>query len=144
MHGDIEHGSAGSAGRTIAEVFAREGEEGFRRRETLSIEAIVACVPSVVSLGGGAVLNPENVERIKSVATVVWLTAPSDVLWNRIANDPTTSDSRPSLTDRSGQAELQQLLVERAPHYERAADLTIDTSGKTPTQIAAEILDRLG
>ncbi|MDO8629388.1 MAG: type I 3-dehydroquinate dehydratase, partial [Phycisphaerales bacterium] len=69
-----------AAGRTIADIFADEGEAGFRQREAEVIRWVVATPPAVLSVGGGAVLDERNVQALRSVAAIVWLTAPASVL----------------------------------------------------------------
>ncbi|MGD2108728.1 MAG: shikimate kinase [Phycisphaerae bacterium] len=135
---------AARAGKSIARIFTEEGETAFRDLESEVIADIVTIPPTVVSVGGGAVLDQRNVQRLKAVATVVWLTAPVDALWQRVSADPTTARTRPPLTDeKSGSAEMRQLHAQRAALYEQAADLTIDTTGRQPAQIAQAIADML-
>lgn len=128
---------------SISNIFEREGEEGFRRREREVIAKIASSPPAVVSVGGGAVLDEANAQVLASIATVVWLTAPAQVLWERISADPSSAGSRPSLTDLSGVAELEQLATQRHASYERAADLAVDTEGLSQSQVAQTILDIL-
>lgn len=142
-HVDTDDVIADRAGRSIADMFESEGEAGFRGLEREAVAQVVQSPPAVISVGGGAILDEENVKLLHSVATVVWLTAPVDVLWQRIADDPSTASSRPALTDRTGIEELRDLLSERTPHYQRVADITIDTAGKQPREIAAAIAGRL-
>lgn len=130
--------------RSISEIFKLEGEEGFRRREREVIAKIALSPPAVVSVGGGAVLDEANAEVLTKIATVVWLTAPAQVLWERISADPKTAGSRPSLTDLSGVAELEQLATQRFESYERLASQVIDTEGLSPSQVAQAILENLG
>ena len=73
---------------------------------------------------------------------MVWLTAPPDVLWQRISADEAAAASRPPLTDRPGLKELEHLLAVRSPAYQRAADLVVDTTGRTPRQVAEAILEK--
>ena len=131
------------AGESIADIFAEEGEVGFRRRERDAIERIVKRPPAVIAVGGGAVLDDRNVELLRRVATLVWLKAPADVLWERISADNATEASRPPLTERRGLAELEQLLARRSRLYDRAAELAIDTSKRTPESIARDLAGRL-
>jgi len=130
-----------SAGQSIADLFRDEGEAGFRAREREAIAEAIQLVPAVISVGGGAVLDPVNVERLRSVATIVWLTAPADVLWRRISGDPTTAASRPSLTSLPGPDEVARLLDERASFYARAADLTVNTESMPIDQVAQWIVE---
>jgi len=129
---------------TIARIFKTEGEAGFREHERDAVSQVVVRTPTVISVGGGAVLDETNVRRLRAVARMVWLTAPARVLWQRIKSDPSTGTTRPALSARSGEEEVEKLLEERRPFYEQAADLTVDTSGKTPCDLAEEILVALG
>ena len=131
------------AGRAIAEIFAAEGEAGFRKRESDAIRKAVAAAPAVISVGGGAILDEVNIRRLQRVATVVWLTAPAELLWKRISADRSTSSNRPALTDLSGLQEVQNLLAERSPHYRAAADLIVDTTDRSPAAVARDVAARL-
>ncbi|UCC31193.1 MAG: shikimate kinase [Phycisphaerales bacterium] len=131
------------AGKSIAAIFAEEGEAGFRCREREAIKHAVANAPSVIPVGGGAIVDENNVRMLRQVATLVWLTAPPDVLWQRIASDEASKRYRPSLTDRAGPEEVEHLLAERSPLYERAADLIIDTTQSTPRAVAEAIAAQL-
>ena len=131
------------AGRSIAAIFAEEGEPGFRRRERKAVQQVVANPPPVIAVGGGAVVDESNVRLLKRVATLVWLTAPSGVLWQRIASDEASQSCRPSLTDRADPEEVEHLLAERSPLYERAADLVISTTQSTPRAVAEAIAGQL-
>lgn len=142
-HVDTDDVIVRQAGRSIADIFEAEGEAGFRRREREIIARVVQGPPTVLSVGGGAILDEENVRLLRGAATIVWLTAPVDVLWERIANDTATASARPALTDRSGIEELEHLLSERAPCYRRAADLAVDTTGGRPREVATQIAARL-
>ena len=127
------------AGKSIAEIFADEGEATFRRMERETVMRVMADGPAVVSVGGGAVLDPVNVKALRDAAVVVWLTAPAEVLWGRIASDPQTKASRPALTESSGIEEVERLLTQRTPLYESASDLTVETSGISPVEVAKSI-----
>lgn len=131
------------AGKSIADIFKDEGEAGFRRRERDAVAQAAAAGTSVIGVGGGAVLDAQNVRVLKQVSRLVWLTASPNELWTRISSDCTTVESRPPLTDRTGLEEVKLLLAERSPIYEQAADLIIDTERRTPAEIAQAIVARL-
>ena len=141
---DTDEAIVAHAGKSVAEIFQQEGEEGFRRRERELIQRIASSPAAVISVGGGAILDRQNVDVLKQVATLVWLTAPVEVLWRRIADDPAGPEARPALTGLSGPQEVEHLLGERTPHYQRAADMVVDTTRAGPRDIAAEIADSLG
>jgi shikimate kinase len=133
-----------AAGKSIARIFEEEGEAGFRRRECDAVTQVVATPPAVISVGGGAVLLEQNVRALRKVATIVWLTAPIEVLWERICADTTAADSRPPLTEHTGRAELKLLESQRSPIYQNAADLTVDTAQGSIQEVAHAIARGLG
>ena len=130
-------------GLSIATIFEREGESGFRRHEREAISRAIAEEPAVLSVGGGAVLHPQNVLALRAAGKLAWLTAPPEVLWARIQSDPATCESRPDLTALTGLDEVRYLLIERESHYRKAADLAVETADRSPHDIALEIVDRL-
>lgn len=131
------------AGRTIAEIFADDGEPLFRDLETAAVGRIAELQNYVVSLGGGAILRPENCELIRCSGKAIWLTADSETIANRLAADEATADQRPRLTDQSGIAEIESLLAARRELYRRAADLDVDTVKNSPAQVARKIADQV-
>jgi shikimate kinase len=89
------------------------------------------------------VLHQQNLDALRAAAILVWLTAPAEVLWQRISTDPATASLRPPLTDQSGIEEVRGLLAERTPYYLRAADFQIETVDREPREIAGEIVRRV-
>ncbi len=132
----------GAAGKTIAEIFAEGGEVAFRELETGTVAALSRKRMAVIALGGGAVLRKANRDAIKMAGPVVWLTAGVDTILERIAADPATASRRPDLTI-GGRAEVEALLAVRTPLYRECATLVVDTEGKTPAEVAAEIAAKL-
>lgn len=130
-----------AAGQTIAAIFQNEGEAGFRLREAEAVAKAVAMKPAAISVGGGAVLDARNIDALRSAATIVWLTAPAEVLWQRIETDATAKATRPALTEERGLKEIQTVLAKRTKPYEKAADLVVDTKDKTPRYVAEEIMN---
>ena len=114
------------AGRTIRDIFSTDGEAAFRELEEQTLVELIA-------------RGPANRARLKAAGTVVWLTADADVLWRRTQADPTTAERRPNLVS-GGRAEIDDLMRLREPLYRSVADFTVDTSGRSPEQIAADIL----
>ena len=131
------------AGKTIAEIFAEDGEPVFRDIEARVIADLCRRDRLILATGGGAPMRPESRRAMRENSTVVWLTARPETILERIAGDDTTAARRPNLTDRSPLDEIVQLLQQRNPIYGQSAHLTVDTEGKTPQQLAGEILDRL-
>ncbi len=131
------------AGMLIAQVFAAEGEDGFRQRERVAIAAAVRGGNRVISVGGGAVVDQDNVDRLRAAGRVIWLTASAEVLWDRISQDAASDATRPDLTAGGGLDEVRELLAVRESAYRAAADLTVDTEGRGPDELAATIVKAL-
>ncbi|MGB5135959.1 MAG: shikimate kinase [Prochlorococcaceae cyanobacterium] len=128
----------GAAGRSIAEIFASDGEAGFRQLETAVLGQISAWHSLVVATGGGVVTRPENWGHLRQ-GVVVWLDAPAELLLARLRQDPT---ERPLLHSSDPEARLQALLSQRLPLYEQA-DLRIRQSRDRPHQVAGQVLESL-
>jgi len=125
------------AGRSVAEVFAQSGEPAFRAMETAALRELLAelspASPTVMALGGGAPLDPENAAMlVTSGAPQVFLDAPFDELRRRCSQ---TAGSRPLF--RQEQA-ARQLYESRRPHYLKAQH-RVDTASRSVEQAAAEI-----
>lgn len=129
------------AGRTIREIFAVEGEAGFRDREAAVLRELTELRAHVIATGGGVVLRPENRTLLRR-GRVVWLTASPSVLWERMQSDVTTAARRPDLA-QGGIAEVEQLLAARTPLYAACAERTLDAAAP-PEEIAAAIEAWLG
>jgi shikimate kinase len=124
------------AGRSIAAIFATEGEGYFRRLESALLEEVCGSGRyQVVACGGGVVLNPQNIRRMKEAGRIICLTARPDVILARVKSD----GQRPLLQVADPQARIRALLSERQPYYQQA-DATVDTSDITPSAAAAEVL----
>ena len=132
------------AGKSIAAIFADDGEEAFRDLESDVVESLCASERTIVALGGGAVLRERNRTAIARCGAVVWMQASVDAINDRLAGDATTATRRPSLTNSSGWQEIAEVLKVRTPIYRACATLEVDTEGKTPGAIADEIVATLG
>ena len=123
------------AGRTIPEIFASDGEAGFRDLETAVLGQIAGWHSLVVATGGGVVTRPENWGHMRQ-GVVVWLDAPPSLLLERLRRDPTP---RPLLEAVDPTARLGELLGQRQPLYGQA-DLRIQQDGADPGQVAGQVL----
>lgn len=126
-------------GRSIRQIFAEEGEPGFRDKEAAVLRDLCQLQRHVVATGGGVVLRPENRERMKNAGGIVWLTAAAAQLFQRTQADSSTSQRRPALTV-GGIAEVEELLQRREPFYRECAHLALDTGDHTPEQVTEAIL----
>jgi shikimate kinase len=131
------------ADKSIADIFAEQGEPAFRSIEASVIAKLAARRRVVIALGGGAVLLAENRSAIRGKGPVIWLTASVDTIESRIAADATTPHRRPNLTASGGRAEIEALLAQREPRYRECATLIVATDGKTSAEVADEILGKL-
>ena len=131
-------------GKSIAQIFAEEGEPAFRDLEVRHVAELCHGGPLVLATGGGAPLRAESQRAMREAGKVVWLTASPRTILARMSADPTTAARRPNLTEHDPLAEIVELLARREPIYREAAHLVVDTEGKSPEQLAAEILARLG
>ncbi len=128
------------AGQNIPEIVEQHGWEYFRDLETKICHDLAGRDGVVIDTGGGAILRSQNVEGLKRTGKLFWLTAPVETIAKRIGADT----QRPSLTGtKSFIDEIQDVLRERTPKYQAAADYIIETDGKSTTQVADEILARL-
>lgn len=136
---EIEH----RAGKTIAEIFAEEGEPAFRDRETEVVKDFCGRSGWIIAAGGGAPLRPENRQAMRQKSVVFWLTASPETIHQRMTTDPTTGARRPNLTARGGLEEIVELLARREPVYRETAHYVIDTENRSPQDVAQEVLRRL-
>lgn len=127
-------------GCSIAEYFASDGESAFRDRESEILAELVQQTDAVISLGGGAVLRPQNRQAIRQGGFVVWLQANPETLAKRLHADATTAGRRPALTTHDPMTEILALLEQRRPFYAECAEHTIDTERKSLDAIVDEIV----
>ena len=123
---------------TIAEIFERDGEEGFRSLESQVLSAICQQHSLVVATGGGVVTQPKNWGLLHS-GIVIWLDVMRDQLLTRLKADAT---ERPLLQTADPEAALDALLAERKPLYAEA-DLTVVIDQEDPAAVADGILQLL-
>jgi shikimate kinase len=127
------------AGLSIREIFAREGEGGFREREALILDELCRRQKHVIATGGGIVLREDNRHKLRSAGRVVWLTADAGTIWQRMQEDSTTVNRRPGLTV-GGLAEVEQVLNAREALYRDCADGKVSTVGRSLEDIVQDIL----
>lgn len=137
---DLDEELVAQAGRSVADIVAREGWPGFRRREKELVQHYARLSRQVLAPGGGVVLDPENVQLLREHGLVIWLTADSATLGQRLSGDQGSGEFRPSLTGQDPVAEVQQVLAQREPLYRAAAHLTVDTTGLAIDQVVKRIL----
>jgi shikimate kinase len=134
-----------AAGKSIAAIFADDGEQSFRDLEHTVLAKLIHRQRAALALGGGAVLRAENRELLKSACETgsgktIWLKALPETLWRRIQADASTAARRPNLTAGGGLEEIHNLLGQREELYRQCADLIVETDGKRLAEVAEEIL----
>jgi len=128
---------AAALGMPIATIFARLGEERFRQAETDILRKLNTTPTAIVVTGGGIVLRPENIKRLRELGTVVWLTADLETLRERLSRQV----NRPLLQTQNPAETIATLLEQRKRYYEEAADFTVDTSRLDKKEVAQAIRD---
>ena len=127
-------------GSSIPDIVAAHGWDYFRDVETAVCRDLAGRDNLVVDTGGGAILRQQNVDLFKRNGRLIWLTASVDTIAVRIGGDT----QRPSLTGtKSPIEEIRDVLNERVPKYQAAADLTIATDGRSIEELTTTILKAL-
>ena len=126
-------------GRTVPQIFSESGEAAFRAEETRALEdALSRPAPLVVSVAGGAVLDPHNRDLIRAAGRVVWLRADPGTLAGRVGS----GTGRP-LLETDPAASLARLDGVRRPLYAELAGLVIDVDGLEPAAVVDRIVSWL-
>lgn len=119
---------------TPAEIFASQGETRFREIESESLrEALQAGEDTVLALGGGTVLRPDNLQQIKKHATLIWLDTAYDIILSELGNA-----DRPVLHGRTPE-QIRALYDERRPLYAAAADIIFPIQTTDYAQVIADL-----
>jgi shikimate kinase len=127
-------------GKTIKQWVEERGWESFRCEEKAIIKDIASRDPGVISLGGGAVMDLENREILRSMGLIVWLTADVGTILTRMKSDPMNKDNRPPLSEKDWENETREILSQRSPIYRQTSDFPLDTEGKTVEAIVEELV----
>ena len=125
---DLDRLISRRAGMDIPSIFEKEGEQGFRDRETAALESLFLEASSIVSCGGGITIRERNRELLKSLGTVIYLKVDADEAVSRISRPET----RPLL---SGDVPPREILQARAASYQSVADICFDTAGKSIDEV---------
>lgn len=123
-------------GITIPEIFSIHGEEYFRGLEKEAVKEVSHLENKIISYGGGVCLDPENIKNLKNKSKIILLQARAKDVLDRTRSD----DSRPLLTDKENVEFIEKIMDTRSKAYSRAADIVIDTSGKSVMNVIDEIL----
>lgn len=124
-----------ACGATINEIFAKYGEEFFREQECEMIASVACYEDAVIATGGGVVLNPDNIARLRRNGILVTLTASPEVILERTSQRTT----RPLLNAPDREETVKMLLEKRTALY-KAADYVVDTTSGSIGQITQKII----
>ena len=126
------------SGKSVPEIFQKEGEEAFREKEAAALAKISAGTPAVVSCGGGIVLREANRQTMASTGLRVYLHSDPATLARRLRS----SSDRPLLSGGSPEETLAGQLSRRAPYYEES-EIRVDVSRLTPDEVVTAIRQQL-
>lgn len=133
---DLDDEIVRATGRPIREIFAEEGESGFRARERAATVALAGCGPLVLAPGGGWMLDPANRAALGSVTEVVYLKVSPEVAATRMGG---AAMGRPLLAGANPAHRLGELLAQREPTYLQA-NHTVSVDLLSPQEVAALIV----
>src|SRR5260370_42675045 len=103
-------------GRTTGAIFAEEGAERFRPKETAVLSDLCRLQDHVIATGGGVIMQPGNCAQMRQAGLVIWLSADAPTLWQRLQADASTAQRRPALTC-GGLAGHEELFAGRQPPH---------------------------
>ncbi|MGN0325205.1 MAG: shikimate kinase [Lachnospiraceae bacterium] len=126
-------------GRSINAIFAEDGETAFRDMETKLLEELSGSAAyqknCILSTGGGMPVREENRALLKKLGTVFFLKATTDTILEHVKNDT----ERPLLRNPDRREKIEEMLAQRTPAYEDAADYVIDTDHKSVVEVTEYI-----
>jgi shikimate kinase len=136
---DTDEIVASNFGMSLPEIFAEHGEKKFREAETEALRSVRTEEQTIIITGGGVVLRKENVEILRSQASIVWLDADEETLFARASR----KQNRPLLQTKNPRKTFSQILGARRPLYANIANIRVDTSVLTDEEVAVAILAKL-
>ena len=129
---DTDDVVSNDARSTVAELFSTHGERYFRSLESSAVRQVAALRGQVIAAGGGAVLDPSNVTHLRATGDIVLLDADPSLLADRVGN----SSGRPLVDGTDVAQRLEQLRTQRAAAYAGAALHVVDTTDRSPEEVA--------
>jgi shikimate kinase len=132
---DTDEWIESQTGKSIADIFAQNGEQAFRELEENAANALASRRNLVISAGGGFVINPNNLASLKSHALVICLWASPEIIWERVK----AQTHRPLLQHPEPLAKIRELIEERSAAYHEA-DAMIHSGFRSPREVAQQVL----
>jgi shikimate kinase len=124
-------------GKTIAQIFAQEGEAHFRELERSVVDQLCDARNLVISTGGGLPTQQANLDSLKTHALIVCLWTSAEKVWERVRHQ----SHRPLLQTPDPQAKIRELLAARAPFY-RQADVLLNTDNRSQRQVCQQVIQQ--
>ena len=134
---DLDDSIAAEAGMDIGEIFSREGEEGFRSRESKALRRELQGEGKVIACGGGIVLREKNVELLRARSLVFYLRVGRKTALERLGD----GEGRPLLRGEALPERVENLMAARDARYREAAHFVVEAESGDPEAIAGEIAD---
>lgn len=128
---------------SVAEFVRKQGWPAFRELEKELLARLASMTHVVIATGGGAVLHQQQWQTLRDHSLVVWLQADAHTISTRLRVDPVSDKQRPSLTGHGTHEEVEVILAERETSYREGSDVAIDTTDRTPEEIATLIRDHI-
>ncbi len=125
-------------GKPIHNIFSENGEAKFREYEIEACRKAAKLKKTVISCGGGIVLNKVNIENLKKTCHIVLLTASPKEIYNRVMRDG--KETRPVIDKEDPMKEIESALKQRKHFYNISAEIVINTTDKTIDEIIEEII----
>lgn len=140
---DLDQVLVREAGRSVADIVAQGGWAEFRRLEKELVARYRDARGLVLATGGGVVLDPDNVAALRENGILIWLIADPAAIQARLAQDQPRDANRPSLTGEDTVREVLEVLEARAPLYQAAAQMSVDTTHRSVAQVVKLVLAAL-
>lgn len=140
---DLDEEIQKKTGKSIKELVEEKGWEYFRTLEKDEMKKLKKLKNVVIALGGGSVIHEKEMENLFKESFVVWLWANPDVILDRIKEDEKTASQRPSLKNLDLKSEIEEVLKERYPLYEKFSHLRIDTDKFSVKEAVKKILEKM-
>ncbi len=126
-------------GRSVKQIFEESGVAYFRDREKEAVHEVAGKESLVIDCGGGVVLNPQNMAKLKANGILIFLSATAETIYARVKD----TKKRPLLNIKNPKPRINELLKERKSVYAQA-DYTVATDNKTVNEVCKEIVTHLG
>ena len=137
---DLDRVLVQEAGEPIVDIVAKGGWPEFRRREKELVARLRHTQGQVLATGGGVVLDSDNVAALRENGIIIWLTADAETIQARLTQDQPQDANRPSLTGGDTIREVAEVLKQRYPLYQAAAQITVDTTHRAVAQVVETVL----